>query len=263
MKTRTWACKGCEVSGEMGAIGRIKEWCPSCIKTRRRQDRQRWEQANPEQAKACKKAWQDKQPKKPARTFTCKDCSRDGEALRSGPLPTRCPPCAQTWAYVQNAAWFVTHPEATLLTKQRYREANREKENERARLSRSLNPEPRRLANAKWKAQNRETVRGFYRKHGGLRRARLKGLLTFPFTDAQLTQRLSMQSGCWMCGEEGTQVDHVKPVARKGAHILANFRPACRSCNSAKRDKWLSSGVTLKEFLRLMGRPLPVRRPLP
>jgi 5-methylcytosine-specific restriction endonuclease McrA len=70
------------------------------------------------------------------------------------------------------------------------------------------------------------------------RNARKAGVLTIPFTADQLAQRLSMFPGCWMCGGQPESVDHVKPVAAGGAHVLANLRPACGSCNSAKRDRW-------------------------
>jgi 5-methylcytosine-specific restriction endonuclease McrA len=71
-----------------------------------------------------------------------------------------------------------------------------------------------------------------------LRRARLRSALCVPFTDAQLMQRMSMFAGCWMCGGEAEQVDHVKPLSAGGAHILANLRPACGYCNRSKGPRW-------------------------
>lgn len=53
---------------------------------------------------------------------------------------------------------------------------------------------------------------------------------------------------CAYCGDrpEELTIDHVVPVARGGRHGIGNTLPACRSCNSAKRD------VLLVEFkLRL------------
>jgi 5-methylcytosine-specific restriction endonuclease McrA len=43
---------------------------------------------------------------------------------------------------------------------------------------------------------------------------------------------------CWMCGAAATEIDHVKPIDKGGAHILCNLRPACRPCNSRKAAKW-------------------------
>lgn len=60
-----------------------------------------------------------------------------------------------------------------------------------------------------------------------------------PFTVEQLAARLSMFAGCWMCGVGPKEhIDHVKPLARGGRHILANLRPACARCNRAKSDTW-------------------------
>lgn len=70
------------------------------------------------------------------------------------------------------------------------------------------------------------------------KRAILRAGLVIPFTNEQLSARLAMFAGCWMCGGVADTVDHVKPIARGGAHILANLRPACRSCNSSKNARW-------------------------
>jgi 5-methylcytosine-specific restriction endonuclease McrA len=46
---------------------------------------------------------------------------------------------------------------------------------------------------------------------------------------------------CHLCGGkfgEVTDWDHVKPLAKGGAHVLANLRPACDHCNSRKKARW-------------------------
>lgn len=43
---------------------------------------------------------------------------------------------------------------------------------------------------------------------------------------------------CWICGDNASAMDHVKPLAAGGSHILANLRPACTPCNSRKRARW-------------------------
>jgi 5-methylcytosine-specific restriction endonuclease McrA len=45
---------------------------------------------------------------------------------------------------------------------------------------------------------------------------------------------------CAYCGSLGEMTrDHVIPLARGGRHAIGNILPACRSCNSSKRDRLL------------------------
>lgn len=77
--------------------------------------------------------------------------------------------------------------------------------------------------------------RTWYQKQ---RAARQKAVGFLAFTADQLAARMSMFSGCWMCGAEATQIDHVKPLVAGGWHILANLRPACGPCNARKGGRW-------------------------
>lgn len=97
-----------------------------------------------------------------------------------------------------------------------------------------------RLAGVKAYAAS-DAGKAMYRERRRRRRARRAELLVVPFTQEQLAARMSMFSGCWICGSAWDTVDHVKPQCSGGAHILANLRPACRSCNSRKNGHW--SGV--------------------
>ncbi len=43
---------------------------------------------------------------------------------------------------------------------------------------------------------------------------------------------------CWVCGGPEEHVDHVKPIAKGGPHMLCNLRPICASCNVRKSARW-------------------------
>lgn len=124
-------------------------------------------------------------------------------------------------------------------------EANRRKAKEWARR----NPERARAREQTWRAEHPELVRqwgrDFARRHPlrvkantAKQRARRRLVPTVAFTVEQLAARLSMWPGCWMCGGPKESIDHVKPLAKGGAHMLGNIRPACGRCNSAKGDTW-------------------------
>lgn len=80
--------------------------------------------------------------------------------------------------------------------------------------------------------------KAMYHERRKRRRAQKRNVLVIPFTPTELARRMSMFAGCWMCGGEWNTVDHVKPTVKGGPHILANLRPACRSCNSSKNATW-------------------------
>lgn len=92
---------------------------------------------------------------------------------------------------------------------------------------------------AKWGAENR-------RRHldgRGDRRTEGRTVPGAPVTAEGLRARFAyFGDRCWVCRvpltSENRTKDHVKPLAAGGLHVHANLRPACRSCNSAKGDRW-------------------------
>lgn len=85
----------------------------------------------------------------------------------------------------------------------------------------ALNPEPK-----------RETWR---RRHAAIKR----GCAVYPFTTEQLAAKVAYWNGrCWICSGLYGAIDHVKPLAKQGPHMIANLRPICTPCNTRKRDRW-------------------------
>jgi HNH endonuclease len=54
---------------------------------------------------------------------------------------------------------------------------------------------------------------------------------------------------CYWCGGIGGTADHVVPISRGGKHSEGNLVPACRSCNSSKRDLLLVEWKRRREMM--------------
>lgn len=73
------------------------------------------------------------------------------------------------------------------------------------------------------------------RRHAAIKR----GVRVYGFTSEQVAERVAMWDGCcWVCSAPYEAIDHVKPLAKGGPHMLANLRPICVACNTRKRDTW-------------------------
>lgn len=132
------------------------------------------------------------------------------------------------------AAWLAANPNR----QQGYQRTYRARHPDRLRDSRIRRRSAAAAYSRLWRERNRERYLRYMREYERMKRARIRASLVIRFSQEQLAQRLSMFVGCWLCGGEPKQVDHVKPIAKGGAHILANLRPICVPCNSWKRAKW-------------------------
>lgn len=120
--------------------------------------------------------------------------------------------------------------------KKAWADANRERINaQRRRIYAATDPEKRREKWQRDRMQNPEASRERVRRRRALKRTQAVGMITV----ALLRAKWEFWGGrCWLCGDEACEIDHVKPLARGGAHVLANLRPACRACNLSKGDRW-------------------------
>lgn len=128
-----------------------------------------------------------------------------------------------------------------------YHDRNKTVRNEAARQWRAANREHHREISRAWSRAN--PARNALATQR--RRARKKGTQVCVITAASVAEKIKYWGGkCWMCLAAADTLDHVKPLAAGGYHMLANLRPACRSCNSSKGAKWYGP-EKLSMFIRL------------
>lgn len=156
----------------------------------------------------------------------------------------RWPPESAEDARAREKRHRAKHRESIRRTNRRYRIRNRELDMARKRAWREANPERANRATAAWRARNPGATS--LAKH---HRAALEAGIRSDFTLTQWKAMKAMHEyRCAYCHEEKplTQ-DHIIPISKGGAHTRINIAPACRSCNSSKRDRdlleWLASRI--------------------
>lgn len=138
-----------------------------------------------------------------------------------------CGACRQ----VKPDAEMVAHAHLAGIKRGTCRECIRSRESKR----RADDPERERARHRRWYRDNRtKALATAARRRAAVRRASI-----IEFSHDQLSARLTMFPGCWMCGTpDWSDIDHVKPIAAGGAHCLSNLRPACGPCNRSKGARW-------------------------
>ncbi len=116
-----------------------------------------------------------------------------------------------------------------------YREAHRAEKNVAARARHKINAEQDNARHSAWRKAHPDEARAI----DGRRWGRRHQAFTIPFTVRQLAEKMAYWGNrCWICGGPEEARDHVKPLAKGGAHVLVNLRPICNTCNSSKGAKW-------------------------
>lgn len=89
-----------------------------------------------------------------------------------------------------------------------------------------------------WKYMTDESYRLYHRQKSKRKKAMMRNSAAVQISGRQIKQRFSQFGDvCAYCGcTDDLQIEHVMPIARGGAHVIENIVPACRECNSAKRD---------------------------
>jgi hypothetical protein len=168
------------------------------------------------------------------------------QANQSDGHKPKCRPCTKA---VQSADYLANRDEYSARMREAYR-ANPEPYKARAQRRYREKPEAVKAKIWEWQKRNRVKVNAYHKKNRlanpDASRARVrkryavrKGAKSVKFTVQQLNQKRAYWANqCWVCKAEPDSWDHVKPLAKGGAHILANLRPICRFCNSSKQAKW-------------------------
>lgn len=149
---------------------------------------------------------------------------------------------------------------AKLLMAQRKEQLGRDEVNRIKRERRKGNPDVYRESEKQWRLANperhRATSKRSNEKHvdtvraGKQRyRARRLGVFSDLTSDQWFDRIVETGSRCVYCLrrlklKEITQ-DHVIPLLLNGPHTLANVVPACRPCNSRKRDRVWTPAINL------------------
>ena len=173
----------------------------------------------------------------------CKDCLNTEQRLRRAANPEK--------AKDQRRRSYYKHHEENLARMRQYGKDHRPRRREAARAYleanrdriRALDREryaadrDRILArNKQWRTDNSELVRAISHSKRVRRQEAIAGV---SFTQQQIRDRMaSFGFRCWMCGGPFEHIDHVKPLALGGPHLLANLRPACAGCNLSNGARW-------------------------
>lgn len=183
-------------------------------------------------------------------TRPAKQCQVCGSAeRRKNGRYDRCAPCSRTahraWMAINNDARnarrrqrYASDPAFALANRRTASEwygHNRQHSIDAAREWRKENPEAARAIAKRWRENNKDAVRAKV-----MRRRASAAMVTLAHVGkVEIAARRAMFGGrCWICGGVGEEMDHVKPVSKRGPHCPANLRPICIHCNRTKMAKW-------------------------
>ena len=102
------------------------------------------------------------------------------------------------------------------------------------------NKDRRKIIRKRWVKNNREKVNFLKRMYMYRRKQTIKGAGIYPSLERIKRLYEDFLNLCAYCGlNKADTIDHIIPLTKGGTNGIENLLPACRSCNSQKRDKLL------------------------
>lgn len=194
---------------------RVKEWAkknPEKV----RENQQRWNNKNPGVSAARSKKWRENNPEKYK------------ESLRRWYQNNR------EKSRMQSKKWYQLNREAHYQQGLRWYKNNLEKaraiSRKAARKYKKLNPEKVK----QWQQNNPELVRAYCQQY----RARKRKLSDTLTVNQWKACKEYFNHSCAYCGKHLKRLhqEHFVPVSKGGGYTANNIIPACKSCNSSKKD---------------------------
>lgn len=158
----------------------------------------------------------------------------------------------------QKAEYYVRNADEIKPKRAAWRAENRDHINETSAVYRKRDREKLRLRQANWRLANPDYMRDWelrnaakisennYRRR--IRMAAAKDGVTVTQRDwDRLIQRYDNKCAYCDCSLDGCfTIDHVVPISKGGRHTIGNLVPACKPCNSSKRDLLLFDWLRLR-----------------
>lgn len=134
-----------------------------------------------------------------------------------------------------NAAYRAAHPEQQRARDARYRAAHADERRARSRAYYAANLERERVRQAAYRAADPEKFRAKAKARHALKRGATVCDLTRQQWDAI---KAAYGYRCAYCGARTLALtqDHLIPLSKGGGHTVTNIVPACKPCNSRKKD---------------------------
>ncbi len=147
--------------------------------------------------------------------------------------------------------YYKTHREKMAAYSHRWYEVHREENATRSHRWHETHREETVVWHRQWRQANSDKVRANSAKRRALK---LRAFGTQYTTAAMIEARREYYGNrCYLCGDPGEAMDHVKPLTRGGAHLPVNMRPICRRCNGSKKNKWPYAPVYERKAIEKAG----------